>query len=61
MENAGTSVPHDEIKPVPIVDVRAIPLDRLAEDAEVHLMVTGLIESMDRQSRVHVAMFSSAI
>jgi hypothetical protein len=61
VENVTTAVPHDGIKPVPIVDVRDIPLGLLPADADARRMVTKLVEKVEGQSRVRVAMFNSAI
>jgi FXSXX-COOH protein len=47
--------------PVPIADVRDVPLGVLAQDADVRRIVGRVMESLEDPSRVRVAMFNSAI
>jgi hypothetical protein len=61
MKNSSTSVPRDQIKPTPVIDVRAIPLSRLGADTGAQSNVTSALESMEGPDRLRVASFTSAI
>jgi FXSXX-COOH protein len=52
--------PSDEVSPSTVLDVREVPLERLATDADVRRMVTGVLQRME-EPRVRVTGFSSAI
>ncbi len=49
-----------EASAIPVVDVRAIPLEKLAADADVRRQVRRVLESMEGPSHVRVAAFNSA-
>lgn len=42
-------------------DTREIPLEQLAADVDIHLKVTTIVRSIDKQPQVAVAKFNSAI
>jgi hypothetical protein len=51
----------DEVDPVPIPDVRAVPLDKLAFSDSCDELVARVVSSYSCEPRVPVAMFDSAI
>ena len=61
MEHLVSPVRPGGAEPVPIADVRDVPLGDLAQDADVRRMISRIIESQEDPSRVRVAMFQSAI
>jgi hypothetical protein len=61
VEDTSTPVPRDQNKPTPATDLRAVPLARLAADADAQRIVADVLETMEGPTRVHVARFTSAI
>lgn len=61
MDCAATSVPQAEIEATPMIDLRAIPLEEIAMDADARRVVTRILESMEEPSPGPAAMFQSSI
>jgi hypothetical protein len=50
-----------EIQPVPIADLRFVPLAELPDDSHAHRNARRVMEPLDEPSRIQVATFNSAI
>jgi FXSXX-COOH protein len=61
MENLTPVTRPDEPSPVPMADVRDVPLDKLASDDRSTELVRRVMNRYGSPSRVEVAMFDSAI
>lgn len=61
MEDVATPASQSGIQPVPIADVRSIPLADLPGDPGAHRNARRVMKPLDEPSRIQVAMFNSAI
>lgn len=61
MDSVSKVASSDKIPSVSALDTRTIPLEQLPKDADVRRRMTEILESTEGQTRVPVAMFSSAI
>lgn len=61
MDGVTSVVSPDEIVPERVLDTRAIPLEELAADRDVRQMVNRILGNIERESRLPVAAFNSAI
>ena len=61
MENLTPVTGSDEPSPVPVADVRGVPLDQLASDDRAADLVRRVMSRHGSPSPVEVAMFDSAI
>jgi hypothetical protein len=61
MDSVSNLPSSDGMSSQPALDTRAIRLVQLATNAAVRRRMTEILESTDEQTRVPVAMFSSAI
>lgn len=61
MESVVSPIRPGRTEPVPIADVRDVPLGDLAQDADIRHMVSRVMGNLEDPSRVRVAMFNSAI
>ena len=61
MKSEALTVPRDGVRAVPIADLRDVPLEQLAADADVRGMVSGMLGDAADEPRMRGTMFSSAI
>lgn len=61
MENTTPAMRLGGVQPIPIADVRDIPLDQLAADADCGHLVRRVMRTHGSPSRIDVAAFQSAI
>jgi FXSXX-COOH protein len=61
VSSLAPAVQLGEAQPVPIADLRDVPLDRLPADADCGHIVRRIMRGQENPSRVDVAMFNSAI
>lgn len=61
MQNLALATPADDLNPVPVADVRDIPLEQLQSVANHEDLLHTAMTRHANPARVDVAMFSSAI
>jgi len=61
VEDVAAPTPPSGIQPVPIADVRAIPLAALQTDPGADRNLSRVMKPLNEPSRIQVAMFNSAI
>lgn len=61
MSSLAPTIPLGRAQPVPIADLRDVPLDQLPADPDCGRIVRMIMRGQENPSRAGVAMFNSAI